>query len=133
MLAHRDAGKNAGGVHFITQDIPALAGLHRSRYARRLAKTLCAFSEEDNLMAKKSIASVGIEIPGADINRISLRSKTSLLDYDVIIVDPHIYDFYGYNYDNYQGKPCLDDTNSFRLKDHLEHWRREILEAVKAG
>jgi hypothetical protein len=27
----------------------------------------------------------------------------------------------------------LDDSNSFLLKEHIEYWRREILEAVKAG
>ena len=84
-------------------------------------------------MAKKNIVSVGMELPGADVKNISLRSKISLLDYDVIIVDPAIHSFYGYSYEDYKGKPCLDDTNSFRLKEHIEHWRREILEAVKAG
>ncbi len=84
-------------------------------------------------MAKKNIVSVGMEIPGADVKTISLRSKTSLLDYDVIIVDPAIHSLYGYRYTDYQGKPCLEDTDSFRLKEHIEHWRREILEAVKAG
>ena len=84
-------------------------------------------------MAKKSVVSIGIEIPGSEAKRISLQSKVSLLDYDVIIIDPAIYEFYGYSYDDYQGKPCLDDTNSFRLKEHLEHWRREILEAIRAG
>jgi len=84
-------------------------------------------------MAKKKIVSVGMVIPGADVKNISLKSKSSLLDYDVIIIDPEINSFYGYSYDDYQGKPCLDDTNSFRLKEHIEHWRREILEAVKAG
>ena len=82
-------------------------------------------------MEKKSVVSIGMEIPGTDVKNISLRSKTSLLDYDIIIVDPAINDFYG-SYEEYQGKPCLNDTNSFLLKEHIEHWRREILEAVKA-
>ena len=62
-----------------------------------------------------------------------MNKAGSLLDFDIIIIDPAIDDFYGYSYDNYQGRPCLDDTNSFRLKEHIEHWRREILEAIKAG
>ncbi|WP_218398533.1 hypothetical protein [Alteromonas lipotrueae] len=84
-------------------------------------------------MAKKNVVSIGMEIPGADIKTLSMKSKSSLLDFDIIIIDPAIDDFYGYSYEDYQGKPCLDDTNSFRLKEHIEHWRREILEAVKAG
>ena len=84
-------------------------------------------------MGKKSVVSVGADIPGADIENISLKSKVSLLDYDVAIINPAIYDFYGYSYEDYLGKPCLDDSNSFSLKEHLEHWRREILESIKAG
>jgi hypothetical protein len=84
-------------------------------------------------MAKKSVVGVGINIPGADIEEVSLRSKTSLLDYDIAIIDPDIYNFYGYSYTEYNGKPCLDDSNSFSLREHLEHWRREILESVRAG
>ena len=80
---------------------------------------------------KKNVVSIGMEIPGADVKNISLISKTSLLDYDIIIVDPAINDFYGIHKE-YQGKPSLNDTNSFLLKEHIEHWRREILEAVKA-
>lgn len=84
-------------------------------------------------MAKRNIVSVGMDIPGVDIDRISLMSKASLLDFDIIIIDPNIYEFYGYGFEDYQGKPCLDDTSSFRLKEYLEHWRREILEAIRAG
>lgn len=46
-------------------------------------------------MAKKKIVSVGMEIPGADVKNISLKSKSSLLDYDVIIIDPEINSFMG--------------------------------------
>jgi hypothetical protein len=84
-------------------------------------------------MGKKNVVSIGYDIPGADIEKISLKSKASLLDYDVVIINPAIYDFYGYSYDEYLGKPCLDDSSSFSLKEHIEHWRREILESIKAG
>lgn len=84
-------------------------------------------------MARNNVVSIGINIPGADIEEVSLRSKVSLLDYDIAIIDPAIYSFYGYSYDEYQGKPCLDDSNSFSLKEHIEHWRREILEGMRAG
>ena len=83
-------------------------------------------------MAKKNVVSIGIEIPGSDAKHINLKSKDSLLDYDIVIIDPSIYNFYFYNDEYYQGKPCLDDSDSFSLKEHLEHWRREILEAIRA-
>ena len=95
---------------------------------------LCAknLHHENNIMPKK-IACIGIDIPGVDAGNVSLASKSSLLDYDVVIINPDISVFYGYGYEEYNGKRCLDDTSSFRLKEHLEHWRREVLEAVKAG
>ena len=82
-------------------------------------------------MAKKIVACIGMDIPGAEIESISLKSKVSLLDYDIVIIDPVIDDFYGYSYEEYLGKRCLDDSNSFYLKEHIEHWRREILESLE--
>ena len=84
-------------------------------------------------MAKKKVLSIGIEIPGADVEQITLKSKVSLLDYDIVIIDPCINCFFGYSYDEYLGEPCIDDSNSFSLKEHIEHWRREILESIRTG
>nr|VFK24494.1 MAG: hypothetical protein BECKLFY1418C_GA0070996_11805 [Candidatus Kentron sp. LFY] len=84
-------------------------------------------------MSKRTVASVGYDIPDVDVEDISIESKASLLDYDVVIFDPSIYDFYGYSYKDYRGKPCLDDHNSFSLKENMEHWKREILDSIKAG
>ena len=84
-------------------------------------------------MSKRTIASVGYDIPGVDVEDISIKSKASLLDYDVIVFNPSIYDFYGYGHEDYLGKPCLDDYNSFSLREHIDHWKREILDSIKAG
>ncbi|HDY88988.1 MAG TPA: hypothetical protein ENH82_12855 [bacterium] len=84
-------------------------------------------------MARYNVVCIGIDIPGAEIEEVSLKSKVSLLDFDIAIIDPAIYSFYSYSYDEYLGKPCLDDSNSFSLKEHIEHWRREILESIRVG
>jgi len=81
----------------------------------------------------KNIVKIGINIPGDESNYTSLQSKLSLLDYDIAVVNPNIYEFYDYINEDYLGKPCLSDTNSFWLKEHIEHWRREILGAIKAS
>jgi len=81
----------------------------------------------------KNIIKIGIDIPGDESKYASLKSKLSLLDYDIAVVNPNIYEFYDYSFDDYLGKRCLSDTNSFRLTEHIEYWRREILEAIKAG
>lgn len=36
-------------------------------------------------------------------------------------------------YETYQGKPCLSDEQSFRYKDALAHWRRELANAIRDG
>ena len=80
----------------------------------------------------RSIVSVGFEIPGGKVKYAPLSSKLSLLDYDIAVLNPDIEEFYEYG-EQYLGKPCFSDSSSFRLKEALEHWRREILEAVKVG
>jgi hypothetical protein len=80
----------------------------------------------------RSIIAVGFEIPGDQAKYASLHSKLSLLDYDIAVFNPVIREFHLYS-EEYLGKPCLSDTNSFQLREHLEHWRREILEAIRAG
>lgn len=81
----------------------------------------------------KNIITIGIDIPGHKSKYTSLKSKLCLLDYDIAVVNPSIDEFYDYSYDDHLGKRCLSETNSFRLKEHIEYWRREILEAIKAG
>ena len=81
----------------------------------------------------KSIITIGIDVPGEKTKCIPLESKLSLLDYNISIFDPDISTFYRYGSNSYQGKPCLSDYESFQLKEHLEHWRREIFEVIKAG
>ncbi len=80
----------------------------------------------------KKIATVGFEIPGDDASYIPFGSKSSLLDYDITIFDPSIYEFYRYH-EEYRGKPCLNDSESFRLKEQLGHWRQEIHGVLNAG
>lgn len=81
-------------------------------------------------MAKKKIISVGVDIPGGQCKSTYVQSKLSLLDYDIAILNPSIY---SYSSEDYMGKPCLSDTNSFELKENIEHWRREIADAVRSG
>jgi hypothetical protein len=80
----------------------------------------------------KNIVTIGMEIPGGQTTYVLVNSKSSLLDYDIAVINPHINALYGYH-EEYQGKPCLSDSDSFQLREHIDHWRREIAEALKAG
>lgn len=83
-------------------------------------------------MSKKRVLTVGLELASSDTENASFRSKTSLLDWDIVLFKPDISDFESYG-DYFQGKPNLSDSSSFQLKECCEHWRREIKQAVEAG
>jgi hypothetical protein len=84
-------------------------------------------------MSEKRIATVGCELASSNAKDVSFRSKSSLLDFDIVLFKPLISDFLGYSTDYFQGRPSLSDTQSFQLRECCEHWRRELKEAVAAG
>jgi hypothetical protein len=74
---------------------------------------------------------VGLDIPGDASESVAILSDRSLLDADLVIFQPEIPPLYGST--SYQGKRCLDDDDSFRLKEAIAHWRRELAAALEAG
>ena len=83
-------------------------------------------------MATKKILTVGLSLAAEDIEYCPFNSDISLLDWDIIIFNPDI-DVFLSHAELFQGKPCLTDDKSFKLKATCEHWRREIKEAVNNG
>ena len=81
----------------------------------------------------KTILTIGFELASEHTRQESFSSKASLLDWDIILFKPGIDYSYKYGAEDYQGKPCLNDTSSFALKEATEHWRREIKQAVEMG
>lgn len=84
-------------------------------------------------MPVKRILTINLELPSEDVEHVSFHSKTSLLDWDIVLFTPSINEFILHFEDWYQGKPSLSDGSSFQLKECCEHWRREIKQAVDAG
>ena len=83
-------------------------------------------------MAKK-ILTVGCEIPGGFGEHVSLYSKASLLDADIVLFYPSLVAYSLYVMERYMGKPRLPDASSFIAQDAVTHWRRELLDALDAG
>ncbi len=81
----------------------------------------------------KSILIIGLDLASPDTKNESFQSRVSLLDWDIVLFRPLINEFWGAYVDHYQGKPSLDDSSSFQLKEACEHWRREIKQAVETG
>lgn len=84
-------------------------------------------------MAKKNILTIGFSLAGEDIEFSEFDSDISLLDWDIVLFKPDIIDYHFRAEDMFQGKPCLSDDDSFKLKAQSEHWRREIKSAVDHG
>ncbi|MEJ8295591.1 hypothetical protein WKI45_22470 [Delftia tsuruhatensis] len=84
-------------------------------------------------MKEKQIVTIGCELASNKVTHVSFKSKSSLLDFDIVLLKPEISEFLAYSYDYFQGKPSLSDTQSFQLREYCEHWRRELKEAVDAG
>src|SRR3546814_15645959 len=80
----------------------------------------------------RRILTVGFELASPEIESTQFRSKVSLLDWDIVLFRPDIYEFVSHN-DQFQGKPSLSDSVSFRLKECCEHWRRERSEGSRVG
>lgn len=83
-------------------------------------------------MSKSRILTIGLRLASSDFQYQDFNSKTSLLDWDIVLFRPEIGHFF-YGMEMYRGKPCLSDGASFKLKECCEHWRREINQAVEAG
>lgn len=83
-------------------------------------------------MPERSIASVGFRFRDSAIKYIEFGKNNSLLDFDVIMFRADIR-HYMFSSETYNGKPCLNDDKSFSIRRHMEHWRREIRDAVDNG
>ena len=78
------------------------------------------------------MASVGFDLPSDDVTNLHFYSDSSLLDFDLIIFSP-ILDAQDYSSETYLGKYSFDEDQSFRLRDAIEHWKRELDDAVNHG
>lgn len=81
----------------------------------------------------KKILTIGCDIASDETHFEEFESKVSLLDWDIILFRPDIENFLYMSQGPYNGKTCLTDIGSFRLRESCEHWRREIRQAVDSG
>lgn len=83
-------------------------------------------------MAKRKILSLNFQFPGYEDECIWFRSDRSLLDADLIVVEPSIIENY-YSSRSYQGKPVLNEADSFKVVEDIAHWRSELQIALDEG
>lgn len=84
-------------------------------------------------MAQKKILTIGLSLADDDVEFCEFNSDISLLDWDIVLFKPDIHEYIYRSESTFEGKPCLSDDQSFKLKAQSEHWRREIRAAVEHG
>ncbi len=83
----------------------------------------------------KKISTIGYEIPGNSNLEIEFTSKKSLMDSDIILIAPAL-PYYERSVSGdgvYLGKPCYGETGSFKLKEDIKHWKKELNNALNVG
>ena len=84
------------------------------------------------MYGKKSLT-IGFDIASDDVEYSSFDSRISLSDWDIIIFFPDISFYCELTDDTFQGKPALSEPFYFTLKEQVEHWRQEILNAFNSN
>ncbi|WP_047301620.1 hypothetical protein [Pseudomonas fluorescens] len=84
-------------------------------------------------MANKKILTIGFSLSNEQAEFCEFDSDISLLDWDIVLFKPDISDYLNRRESNFEGKPCLSDDQSFKLRAQSEHWRREIKAAIEHG
>lgn len=87
------------------------------------------------MKANKKIATIGYQIPGNSNLLLDFRSKKSLMDYDIVLFSPNLpyYQLSSAESGYYRGLPCYGDSGSFELLEDMEHWKKELINALQAG
>ena len=91
-------------------------------------------------MAKKRIFTVGFDLPGEEFECIAFQSNQTLLDADIVLFEPTLGSV-SEEYDLQRGGPrlfsggfpILTERSSFDAKKQVDHWRSEIIAAIRAG
>ena len=81
----------------------------------------------------KQLITIGFELPYYSDLYKSYKSKQSLLDADIIIFEPTLWDYGDYDTSTYQGKTCYSENESFRLQEDTKHWRKELSTSLENG
>lgn len=83
-------------------------------------------------MAAAKIASIGFASADDSVDYVEFDSNASLLDFDIVMFKIPT-DIFLYSPETYQGKPCLSDDQSFKVRDRFSHWRRELKDFADSG
>jgi hypothetical protein len=85
----------------------------------------------------KKIASVGLTIPGDDIEHLNWNSCESLSEFDIVIISPAdiagSFQLYFSVAESFEGKTLYSKEVSTKILDASEHWKKEISYFLENG
>lgn len=81
----------------------------------------------------KRIISLGFDFPHENVENLAFVSDRSLLDADIVVIQPSLSSEYGLSGQFFAGQPVLQDTPSFRVREAAAHWRSELVAALADG
>lgn len=82
---------------------------------------------------KRSIFTIGFDLPSEEFECIEFRSVRTLLDADIILFEPTLGDVSFEPGGGYNGTSTLSHSCGLATSQALSHWRSEINAAVNAG
>ena len=83
-------------------------------------------------MARK-IAGLGFETTSTLVEFLSIKSRASLSEYDILIIQPAFLNLYEKEYYDYKGKPYLKANDSSKFIEDMVYWRQEIITFLSFG
>lgn len=87
----------------------------------------------EGVLAKKSILAFGMGLPDAEgFTNVGMASDRSLLDADIIAVEPSVNPFLTEYGEGYGGTPLIDASNSFKFLQTKQRWSTELRNALVA-
>lgn len=82
----------------------------------------------------KEIIAVGYHLPTNNDDYISIDSKASLSDADLVVFCPNFKDVFKYGDENsYKGKRSYNLNTSSRIVESFKHWKKELDSYLKSG
>lgn len=84
--------------------------------------------------APKTIFVVGIALPDIEgLKLLRVGSDQSLLDADIVVFRPTLSEFETSNTESYQGRTLFTKSQSFSIREKIDHWKTQLVAAHEAG
>lgn len=82
----------------------------------------------------KNVIIIGLDLPSNEIESYLFDSKVSLSDSDIAIFDPVLYlEDFSKQHGKFRGKSTFTIDSSFEIYSYDKHWKKEIIDFLKAG